>query len=107
MRTIAVAAMTLLASTSIAHAQSLCRIYEYAELKDMPKELLAEKSCEYYRISVQMIDAAIVEMKSGRQAAAQRSQREIAICSQEMERMDRLLESQHGLKPPVCKPAPK
>lgn len=90
---------------SQAHAQSPCRIYEYAELKDMPKERLVEMSCEYYRIGTEMLSVALNERKSGRQVAAQRSEREMGICSQEMGRIDRILEAQHGIKAPTCKPA--
>lgn len=84
-------------------AQSICRIYEYAELKDMSQAKLLEMRCEYYSDMVETVNAALDNIKAGRTAASQRDQRDGNRCAQEMTRMENVLESKFGMKEfPKC-----
>ena len=78
-------------------AQSMCRAYEYAELKDMPQEKLSEMYCHYKDGVRVMINLAVSEIESGRVGSSQRANHEAIRCSQEQGRIERLLPAK-----PVC-----
>ena len=85
----------LLSSATL--AQTICRAYEYAELKDMPQTKLSEMYCYYGQSIKVMLDLAIAEIKSGRVGSSQRAENEANRCSQEQDRVERLLSTK-----PVC-----
>jgi hypothetical protein len=89
---------------STAHAQSICRVYEYAELRDMQREKLEAMSCEYLDSMYVMNKVALDEINAGHIVASQRASRDSNRCAQELERIDSAL-AQFKVKAPVCKKA--
>lgn len=98
------AAIALLVLPAIAQAQSICRIYEYAELKDMPAETLKTKYCDYDRAMSAMLTAAVKELQAGRSGSSQMAQSDAIRCSQEADRIARVLQSKNEAKPICTRP---
>lgn len=97
-----VLALTIL--PALAQGQSICRIYEYAELKDMPTETLKTKYCDYDRAMSAMLTAALKELQAGRSGSSQMAQSEAIRCSQEADRIARVLGTKNEAKPICTRP---
>lgn len=82
-------------------AQAACESYEYAELKDMRKEDLNTKFCEYEANALAFQNEAINIMRKGPDSAMQylsMSKR----CLREMERINRIFAAQGSGKRLPC-----
>lgn len=99
------AAIALIILPTLAEAQSVCRVYEYAEMRDWSAEVLRERYCDYYRAMHRSLDIALLEGRAGRSGAANRATNDSSRCSQEMDRMKNILESKYRESRPTC-PAP-
>ncbi len=99
-KTIALAILAMVASPVF--AQSICRTFEYAELRDMRREKLEQLYCDYRSDMYSMLDVALIEMKAGHTISSQRAQADSSRCAGELERIERLLDSKFGAKAPQC-----
>jgi hypothetical protein len=95
-------ATALVVFTTASLAQSICRVYEYAELRDMRREKLEQLYCDYRSDMQGMITVALADANAGHQAASRADQRAAERCAQEMERIERVLDSKFAAKAPKC-----
>ena len=101
MRLLIVSAMLFCSSQTVS-AQSICRIYEYAELKDMPRDKLISMFCEYDARRRARIQTAANSVQRGDTGGASRDMDDANRCSREQGRMERILQSQHSTPKPLC-----
>jgi hypothetical protein len=101
LKILAVACLLTLPTVALAQTQTTCRAYEYAELKDIPKQQLTKLYCEYYDSMVRLTDIAIAYGTGtrGRSQALDSGLR----CGEELERIERILRTQHTTPKPECK----
>lgn len=92
-------AAALIISFGTASAQGACEAFEYAELKDMPKELLITKYCNYRSDTYAWINEA------SKTASIKVANRYMAIsrqCSREWDRVERMLDARFEIEQPIC-----
>ena len=89
-------------SSGTVSAQSICRIYEYAELKDMPRDKLINMFCEYDTRRRARIQTAANSVQRGNTGGAARDMDDANRCSQEQDRLEQILQSQHSTPKPLC-----
>ena len=86
-----------------ASAQSICRIFEYAELRDMKRERLEAMYCQYIEDMGTMIKIALDQMRNGNTLASHQSSAASERCAQEADRIENILESKFSTPKPVCR----
>ena len=97
-------AVLLLVVAAPSFAQSICRSYEYAELKDMPRDGLAQLYCTYRSNMHAMMIASLSNAERGYMRASDRDLGDANRCAQELERIERVLSAQYQLKMTGCSP---
>lgn len=95
------ACFLLLMASGTASAQS-CRVYEYAELRDMRRDRLEQMFCDYGSDARALLASSLTEVRAGRLNASRISQGDANRCAQESERIERVLDNVHGAKRPQC-----
>lgn len=98
---IAITVVILTASPLVA-AQGVCRSYEYAELRDMKRERLEQLYCDYHSAMYSMLGVSLAEIKAGHTVASARADATSNRCAQELDRIERVLDSKFSAKPPQC-----
>lgn len=95
-------AVILISSLGAASAQAACEAFEYAELKDMSKELLITKFCDYRSDTYAWINEASVASKTVGMTVANRYMAISNRCSHEWDRVERILDQKFQIKQPSC-----
>lgn len=88
-----------------AFAQAACESYEYAELKDMHKEDLNIKFCEYEADALAFQDEAVNIMRKGIRNQSDSAMQYLSMskrCLREMERINRIFAAQRSGKRLPC-----
>ena len=86
-----------LLSPALAQGQAICRVYEYAELRDYSQDKLLAMRCQYYSNFALLTDSALSNLRAHRTGAAMRDQSDGSRCTQEMKRMDNILQTKYGM----------
>lgn len=94
--------VALVSISAPAPAQSFCRVYEYAELRDWSADQLKQTRCAYYKSMTDLIELALIEIKAGRSGSSQAAQNDAHRCTQEMDRMEKILLSKYNQQPQKC-----
>jgi len=84
-------AVLAVVSTTAFAQYPMCRSYEYAELKDMPREQLEKQYCQFFNYSRGAAQAATIARDGRVWGLAEHMNNEAAHCVQEVHRHETLL----------------